>query len=129
MGQRVKRWMGRWMELCIDGALYRWSDGSLDFGGVKVPLRVRAKVRVRLKGAVGKTICRTERGADGTDGCTKYRMWAKGDQERMTLGKEYGPRLYSRSPSAHNSMFARLGTDYEIRNQSFFAISEAMTTD
>ena len=28
-----------------------------------------------------------------------------------------------------NSMFARLGTDYEIRNQWFFAIMEAMTTD
>ena len=28
-----------------------------------------------------------------------------------------------------NSLFARLGTDYEIRNQWFFAISEAMTTD
>ena len=28
-----------------------------------------------------------------------------------------------------NSMFARLGTDYEIRNQWFFAILEAMTTD
>ena len=26
-------------------------------------------------------------------------------------------------------MFARLGTDYEIRNQWFFAILEAMTTD
>ena len=30
---------------------------------------------------------------------------------------------------AWNSMFARLGTDYEIRNQWFFAILEAMTTD
>ena len=29
----------------------------------------------------------------------------------------------------YNSMFARLGTDYEIRNQWFFAILEAMTTD
>ena len=28
-----------------------------------------------------------------------------------------------------NSMFARLGTDYEIRNQWFFVIFEAMTTD
>ena len=28
-----------------------------------------------------------------------------------------------------NSMFARLGTDYEIRNQWFFTILEAMTTD
>ena len=28
-----------------------------------------------------------------------------------------------------NSLFARLGTDYEIRNQWFFAILEAMTTD
>ena len=26
-------------------------------------------------------------------------------------------------------MFARLGTDYEIRSQWFFAILEAMTTD
>ena len=31
--------------------------------------------------------------------------------------------------NALNSMFARLGTDYEIRNQWFFAILEAMTTD
>ena len=31
--------------------------------------------------------------------------------------------------NANNSMFARLGTDYEIRNQWFFAILEAMTTD
>ena len=30
---------------------------------------------------------------------------------------------------AVNSMFARLGTDYERRNQWFFAILEAMTTD
>ena len=30
---------------------------------------------------------------------------------------------------ATNSMFARLGTDYESRNQWFFAILEAMTTD
>ena len=29
----------------------------------------------------------------------------------------------------YNSMFARLGTDYEIRNQWFFAILEAMNTD
>ena len=28
-----------------------------------------------------------------------------------------------------NSMFARLGTDYEIRNQWFFAILEVMSTD
>ena len=30
---------------------------------------------------------------------------------------------------AYNSMFARLGTDYEIRNQWVFAILEAMTTE
>ena len=29
----------------------------------------------------------------------------------------------------YNSMFVRLGTDYEIRNQWFFAILETMTTD
>ena len=28
-----------------------------------------------------------------------------------------------------NFMFARLGMDYEIRNQCFFAILEALTTD
>ena len=33
------------------------------------------------------------------------------------------------STYSYNSMFARLGTDYEIRNQWFFAILEAMTTD
>ena len=33
----------------------------------------------------------------------------------------------TRTPS--NSMFTRLGTDYEIRNQWFFAILEAMTTN
>ena len=39
-------------------------------------------------------------------------------------------RLFSvKSVSAINSMFARLGTNYEIRNQCFFAILEAMTTD
>ena len=32
-------------------------------------------------------------------------------------------------PPCKNSMFARLGTDYEIRNQWFFAILEAMTSD
>ena len=31
--------------------------------------------------------------------------------------------------SAANSMFARLGMDYEIRNQWFFATLEVMTTD
>ena len=31
--------------------------------------------------------------------------------------------------NAPNSMFARLGTDCEIRNQLFFAILEAITTD
>ena len=31
--------------------------------------------------------------------------------------------------TAQNSMFARLGTDYEIRNQWFFTILETMTTD
>ena len=31
--------------------------------------------------------------------------------------------------SAVNSMFARLGTDNEIRNQWFFVILEAMATD
>ena len=31
--------------------------------------------------------------------------------------------------NARNSMFARLGTDYEIRNQWFFAILKAITTD
>ena len=34
-----------------------------------------------------------------------------------------------RPSSGLNSMFARLGTDYEIRNQWFFVILEAMTTD
>ena len=29
----------------------------------------------------------------------------------------------------YNSMFARLGTDYEIRNQWFFAFLEAMAYD
>ena len=33
------------------------------------------------------------------------------------------------SNSNDNSMFARLGPDYEIRNQWFFAFLEAMTTD
>ena len=28
-----------------------------------------------------------------------------------------------------NSMFARLETDYEVRNQCFYAVLEAMTTD
>ena len=28
-----------------------------------------------------------------------------------------------------DSMFARLGTDYDIRNQWFFSILEAMATD
>ena len=41
--------------------------------------------------------------------------------------------LYSSSTTtvftSQNSMFARLGTDYEIRNQWVFAILEAMTTD
>ena len=31
--------------------------------------------------------------------------------------------------NTNNSLFVRLGTDYEIRNQLFFAILEAMTTD
>ena len=31
--------------------------------------------------------------------------------------------------STVNSMFARLGTDYEIRNQWFFTILKTMTTD
>ena len=31
--------------------------------------------------------------------------------------------------AAANSMFARLGTDYEMKDQWFFAILEAMTTD
>ena len=30
---------------------------------------------------------------------------------------------------SQDSMFARLGTDYEIRSQWFFAILKAMTTD
>ena len=33
-----------------------------------------------------------------------------------------------RAEYAANSMFARLGADYEIRNKWFFAILEAMTT-
>ena len=37
--------------------------------------------------------------------------------------------LYGSFDSTINSTFARLGTDYEIRNQWFFAIMEAMTTD
>ena len=35
----------------------------------------------------------------------------------------------SLEPTIYNSMFARLGTDYEIRNQWFFATLETMTTD
>ena len=31
--------------------------------------------------------------------------------------------------TVQNSMFARLGTDYEIRNLWFFATLETMTTD
>ena len=31
--------------------------------------------------------------------------------------------------TTRNSLFARLRTDYDIRNQWFFAILEAMTTD
>ena len=41
----------------------------------------------------------------------------------------FPPELSTRLSPAGNSMFARLGTDYEIRNQWFFAILEAMTTD
>ena len=35
----------------------------------------------------------------------------------------------SQGGNMYNSIFVRLGTDYEIRNQWFFAILEAMTTD
>ena len=40
-----------------------------------------------------------------------------------------GVYLFSTHMQAtYNSMFARLGSDYDIRNQWFFAILEAMTT-
>ena len=35
----------------------------------------------------------------------------------------------STEAATSNTMFARFGTDYEIRNQWFFAILKAMTTD
>ena len=38
-------------------------------------------------------------------------------------------KMQSWLENTSNSMFARLGTDYEIRNQWFFVILEAMTTD
>ena len=44
------------------------------------------------------------------------------DTERERRGRE-------REATAAVSTFARLGTDYEIRNQWFFTILEAMTTD
>ena len=37
--------------------------------------------------------------------------------------------MYYECSRAYDSMFARLGTDYEVRNQWFFAILEAVTTD
>ena len=39
------------------------------------------------------------------------------------------PPIITQHNHCKNSMFARLGTDYEIRNQWFFAILESMTTD
>ena len=50
----------------------------------------------------------------------------------MTIGQCTARRpsgLFVSCTSASNSMFARLGTDYEIRNQWFFVILEALTTD
>ena len=67
-----------------------------------------------------------------------------GSSQIVTLGQQYTARgnnpvkglIYSTYSSVvfklsyiYNSLFARLGTDYEIRNQWFFAILEAMTTD
>ena len=43
----------------------------------------------------------------------------------IPVGLKYPPP----SKTTSNSMFARLGTDYEIRNQWYFAILETMTTD
>ena len=48
-----------------------------------------------------------------------------GECARLSIGFIF----YVRFPMTHNSMFARLGTDYEIRNQWFFAILETMTID
>ena len=52
------------------------------------------------------------------------------DSKCVTKNNSYPNDLVQcRNFFANNSMFARLGTDYEIRNQWFFAILEAMTTD
>ena len=48
------------------------------------------------------------------------------DYERFASKYNFGINT-STEKTAANSMFARLGTDYEIRNQWFFAILEAMT--
>ena len=42
---------------------------------------------------------------------------------------EGGERCGGAARTAQHSMFARLGTDYEIRNQWFFAILEAIAND
>ena len=47
----------------------------------------------------------------------------------LTEHDDSAANIIVHSMYTYNSMFARLGTNYEIRNQWFFAILEAMTTD
>ena len=55
-----------------------------------------------------------------------------GPADRISSGSflrgNFSKKFWGWRESVNNSMFARLGTDHEIKNQRFFAILEAMTT-
>ena len=62
--------------------------------------------------------------------CLKKNLDASRPSDVSLSLLEYHVVVRNRKKGIHtNSVFARLGTDYEIRNFYFFAILEAMTTD
>ena len=76
----------------------------------------------------------------GTKSCTKilnfstrfsFENLAVEDFVTLAMGKNLvdGEMFSLGMASTNKSMFARLGTDYEIRNQRFFTILEAMNTN
>ena len=72
----------------------------------------------------------------GRGGCCCYYNRQERREEKNAARTRQGDILHyyimtlqHRDNKRYNSMFVRLGTDYEIRNQCFFAILETMTTD
>ena len=61
--------------------------------------------------------------------CNSLHLWGDSRVHVVVGGEGFEILVVAVAAFAPNSLLARLGTDYDIRNQWFFAILEATTPD